>query len=85
MKKLIKKLEHDIEVCHYAKEDLDSRNWREQAGVLLTANEAQQLVNALTSREELLIDFFIFFRDNGEANIGASIEDFVTMYLNQKR
>ena len=34
-------------------------------------------------RQELH-DFFIFFRNNGEANIGMTIEQFVDLYLNQK-
>ena len=31
-----------------------------------------------------LCDFFQFFRNNGEANIGMSIEQFVDAYLEQK-
>ena len=34
-----------------------------------------------TTKELLLCDFFKFFRDNGEANIGMTIEDFVDGYL----
>ena len=35
-------------------------------------------------RQELN-NFFKFFRDNGEANIGMSIEGFVDAYLEQKK
>jgi len=31
--------------------------------------------------KELLCDFFKYFRDNGEANIGMTIEQFVDEYL----
>ena len=33
------------------------------------------------NHRELLIDFFLFFRDYGEEMIGLSIEDFVDLYL----
>ena len=32
-----------------------------------------------------LIDFFKFFRDNGENYIGLTIEQFVELYLNQSK
>lgn len=32
-------------------------------------------------QRELLCNFFKFFRDNGEANIGMTIEEFVDGYL----
>ena len=35
------------------------------------------------SERELLIKFFKFFRDNGEANIGMTIEQFVDGFLSQ--
>ena len=36
-------------------------------------------------QRELLCAFFKFFRDNGESNIGLTIEEFVDMFLeNQK-
>lgn len=34
--------------------------------------------------EQELCDFFKFFRDNGEANIGMTIEQFIDAYLKQK-
>jgi hypothetical protein len=34
---------------------------------------------------EFLIDFFNFFRDNGENHIGLTIEQFVELYLNQSK
>ena len=33
------------------------------------------------TEKELLIDFFKFFRDNGENHIGLTIEQFVDLYL----
>ena len=33
------------------------------------------------NEKELLIDFFNFFRDNGENYIGFTIEQFVDLYL----
>jgi len=41
-----------------------------------------ELTNVNLRKE--LHDFFIFFRNNGEANIGMTIEQFVDEYLNQK-
>jgi len=35
------------------------------------------------NEKELLINFFKFFRDNGENYIGLTIEQFVELYLNQ--
>ena len=35
----------------------------------------------VSDQRELLCDFFKFFRDNGEANIGMSIEQFVDGYI----
>lgn len=32
-------------------------------------------------RKKLLCDFFKYFRDNGEANIGMTIEEFVDGFL----
>ena len=37
------------------------------------------------TERELLIDFFIFFRDNGEVGIGLTIEQFVDEYLKLKK
>jgi hypothetical protein len=34
-------------------------------------------------RQEL-IDFFLFFRDNGESQIGKTIENFIDDYLEEK-
>jgi len=39
------------------------------------------LKNNEHSKRELLIAFFIHFRDNGEKNIGMSIEKFIDNYL----
>ena len=40
-------------------------------------------ITSIDLRQELH-DFFKFFRDNGEANIGMTIEEFVDAYLKQK-
>ena len=37
------------------------------------------------TEKELLIDFFKFFRDNGEAHVGLTIEQFVELYLTQSK
>jgi len=37
------------------------------------------------SERELLIKFFMYFRDNGEQNIGLSIEQFVDKFLNETK
>lgn len=31
-----------------------------------------------------LCDFFVFFRENGEDNIGMTIEEFVDLFLKEK-
>jgi len=38
-------------------------------------------LNDVSNRRELLIAFFKYFRDNGETNIGMSIEQFVDAFL----
>jgi len=48
------------------------------------ADEVIELVkklNDVSNQRELLIAFFKYFRDNGEANIGMSIEQFVDAFL----
>ena len=43
---------------------------------------AEQLrLNDVSNRRELLCAFFKYFRDNGEANIGMTIEEFVDGFL----
>jgi len=37
------------------------------------------------NRRELLCAFFKYFRDNGEANIGMTIEEFVDRFLSTQR
>jgi len=39
----------------------------------------------MMTEKELLIDFFKFFRDNGENYIGLTIENFVELYLTQSK
>ena len=40
---------------------------------------------AIEIERNKLIDFFLFFRDNGENHIGLTIEQFVDLYLNQSK
>ena len=53
-------------------------------------NDYQQWLNDdkikesdFTNHRDLLIKFFIYFRDNGEKNIGMTIEQFVDGFLYQ--
>lgn len=39
------------------------------------------IYNSIHGKRNLLIDFFRFFRDNGEQNIEMSIEEFVDKYI----
>lgn len=38
-------------------------------------------LHIVSDQKELLCDFFKFFRDNGEANIGMTIEQFIDGYI----
>ena len=40
---------------------------------------------AIEIERDQLIDFFKFFRDNGENHIGLTIEQFVDLYLTQSK
>lgn len=40
---------------------------------------------AIEIERNQLIDFFKFFRDNGESHIGLTIEQFVDLYLTQSK
>lgn len=42
------------------------------------------LEDKIINEKELLCNFFKFFRDNGEANIGMTIEQFVDEFLKLK-
>ena len=44
------------------------------------ANKALNIAN-VSNQRELLCAFFKYFRDNGEANIGMTIEEFVDGFL----
>lgn len=41
-------------------------------------------IDDVSNRRELLCAFFKFFRDNGEANIGMTIEQFVDAFLSSQ-
>jgi hypothetical protein len=36
------------------------------------------------SERKLLIDFFMFFRDNGKKHLGKTIEDFVDLFFDSR-
>jgi len=47
MEKIIEYLKRQILACKEFDKELNKRNWRMQQGVLLTANEAQRVVDTL--------------------------------------
>lgn len=63
---------------------------KESIKAWLQANATNEVkateIEELFKREQrdLLIDFFIFFRNKGEENIGMTIEEFVDNYINTK-
>lgn len=36
------------------------------------------------NEKQLLLEFFMFFRNNGENYIGVSMEEFIELFLKQK-
>ena len=56
--------------------------WKEQMGLNKKAKQALHKHNFYKDRE-LLILFFKYFRDNGERNIGMTIEQFVDEFLKE--
>lgn len=55
------------------------------AGIHMSWQMMDSLINEAKEKDkENLIDFFMFFRDNGEKYLGLSIEKFVEEYYNQK-
>lgn len=64
----------------------DYDEWREASPdgyAEIITDEAVKLFRqpAVSNQRELLCAFFKFFRDNGEANIGMTIEQFVDTFL----
>jgi hypothetical protein len=51
-----------------------------------TMNEVYEFLNQTEpdAERQLLIDFFMFFRDNGEKHLGKSIEAFVDLFLESR-
>jgi len=47
----------------------------------ITEMEQALRIHDVSNRRELLCAFFKYFRDNGEANIGMTIEEFVDGFL----
>ena len=56
----------------------DYVNWLEEELV-----KSNSVLGDVSDQRELLCAFFKFFRDNGEANIGMTIEQFVDAFLAQ--
>ena len=48
----------------------------------LSFDDATKLI--IEGQKELLCEFFVYFRENGERNIGMSIEEFVDGFMAQK-
>jgi len=49
------------------------------------STQSELILEAKEMERNQLIDFFKFFRDNGENYIGLTIEQFVELYLNQSK
>jgi hypothetical protein len=49
------------------------------------STQSELILKAKAMERNQLIDFFKFFRDNGENNIGLTIEQFVDLYLTQSK
>jgi hypothetical protein len=60
-------------------EQLENHTGVTRKGFEYVINEAKEI------ERDHLIDFFKFFRDNGENHIGFTIEQFVELYLNQSK
>jgi hypothetical protein len=59
----------------------DSGNMTKRSRKFLKDNEQAFSLFDVSDQRELLCAFFKFFRDNGEANIGMTIEQFVDAFL----
>lgn len=62
-------------------EDLVNKLIDELCDGITSIEESVLPIYDASNRRELLCAFFKFFRDNGEANIGMSIEQFVDAFL----
>jgi len=74
------------ELSHYEslkKQDLEHRKLIKKLQLEIKAlKQGQSLpIDSVSNQRELLCAFFKYFRDNGEANIGMSIEQFVDAFL----
>jgi len=49
------------------------------------STQSELILKAKAMERHHLIDFFKFFRDNGENHIGLTIEQFVDLYLTQSK
>jgi hypothetical protein len=65
---------------HIAKELKDEIQIGRQVNLAKTIMQALR-IHDVSNRRELLCAFFKYFRDNGEANIGMTIEGFVDGFL----
>jgi hypothetical protein len=75
MNKLIKELELLSDSCdsHWALE-INGYN----KGVL---DSIETVKKTITTDKQLLVNYHMFLRDNGDKHIGLSIEEFVSLYL----
>ena len=54
MKEIIKHLKRSIKECKRQKQDLDEASWGYEEGVLLSANDAQKIVDALIASQQTI-------------------------------
>ena len=60
-------------------EQLENHTGVTREGFEYVINEAKKI------ERNHLIDFFLFFRENGENHIGLTIEQFIDLYLTQSK
>lgn len=53
MQRIIKYLQTSVKYCKKNKENLDSKSWGYQEGILLTPNEAIKLIDAIKKQKSL--------------------------------
>jgi len=82
-----------IKGTYYNLGDNMSFNWKKYAEDLenytdwLEEKYTKELANNQIKKQDcrkILIDFFKYFRNNGESNIGMSIEQFIDKYIEKK-
>ena len=84
IKKHLEGWERDLKntsIEHFAKSGKVSGSFFMALKDMLDDYVEQLRIHDVGNRRELLCDFFKYFRDNGEANIGMTIEEFVDGFL----